>query len=109
MIPTRTRFIGWKHAYKCMGELRHNLCVFSFEDLPELVTRNEYFLNKFQLEYDPISYQCMEEWLNNKISLHQTVNVIYYCRLLFVLPYSVNPTCARLTNNKNAINSIKKL
>ncbi|CAF0812376.1 unnamed protein product [Brachionus calyciflorus] len=99
-IPTKARYIGWKNSYKCMGELRHNLCVFSIEDLPELVTRNEFFLNKFLLQYDPISYQCMEEWLNSKISLYQTVNIINYCRLLFVVPYSINPTCARLLDKQ---------
>lgn len=83
-----------------MGELRHNICVFSIEDLPELVTRNEFFLNKFLIDYDPISYQCMEEWLDKKVSLYQTVNVINYCRLLFVIPYSINPACARLLDNK---------
>ena len=84
-----------------MGELRHNICVFSLEDLPELVTRHEFFANKFLLEFDPIGYQCMEEWLNSKISLHQTVDIIHYCRLLFVIPYSINPSCARLLNGKH--------
>lgn len=96
VIPTRSRFIGWKNSYKCMGQLIHNICIFSLEDLPELVTRKEFFLNKFMLEFDPVSVQCMEEWLNSKITLHQTVDMIYYCRLLFVIPYSINPSCARL-------------
>lgn len=82
--------------YKCKGELRHNICVFSLEDIPELVTRNEFFANKFLLEYDPLTYQCVEEWLKNKISLHQTINVIHYCRLMFIIPYSINPSCARI-------------
>ncbi|RMZ94883.1 beta-1-3-galactosyl-O-glycosyl-glyco beta-1-6-N-acetylglucosaminyltransferase-like [Brachionus plicatilis] len=60
-----------------MGELRHNICVFSLEDLPELTTRSEFFLNKFLLDYDPISYQCMEEWLNSKVSLYQTIVICY--------------------------------
>lgn len=59
------------------------------------------FLNKFLIQYDPIAYQCMEEWINTKVSLYQTVNIINYCRLLFVLPYSINPSCARLVENKN--------
>jgi len=95
-IPTRSRFIGWKPSYNCKGEFRHNICVFSIGDLPELVTRNEFFLNKFLLEYDPISYQCFEEWLNNKVSVHQTVNIVNYCRLIFVLPYSVHSSCSNL-------------
>lgn len=75
--------------------------MFAIEDLPELVTRNEFFLNKFLLEYDPIAYQCMEEWLFSRSVSYQVVNIIYYCRLLFVIPYSINPSCARLIENKN--------
>lgn len=100
-IPSKARFIGWKNSYKCMGELRHNICVFAIEDLPELVTRTEFFLNKFLLEYDPIAYQCMEEWIENRVMSYQTLNIINYCRLLFVIPYSINPSCARLIENKN--------
>lgn len=100
-IPTKARYIGWRNSYKCMGELRHGICVFAIEDLPELVTRNEFFLNKFLLEYDPIAYQCMEEWLFSRSVSYQVVNIIYYCRLLFVIPYSINPSCARLIENKN--------
>jgi hypothetical protein len=98
-VPSKARFIGWKNSYKCMGQLRHNICVFSLEDLPELVTRNEFFANKFLLSFDPISYQCMEEWVSNKVSTNQVINIIHYCRLIFVMPYSVNPSCARLLNS----------
>jgi hypothetical protein len=96
-VPTKARFIGWKDLYKCMGEHRHNICVFGVEDLPELVTRNEFFANKLMLDFDPIAYQCMEEWLANKTSLSQHVNIINYCRLLFVIPYSNHLRCARLS------------
>jgi hypothetical protein len=54
----------------------------------------------------------MEYWLNSKISLTQVVNIIYYCRLLFVIPYSVNPSCARLVENNNYVKlnqNIKRL
>ena len=95
VIPTRSCFIGWNNKYKCMGALRHNVCMFSLEDIPNLVSRAEFFVNKFLIDYDPIAYQCMEEWILNKISLHQTINVIQYCRLPFLIPYSMNPSCIR--------------
>ena len=93
---TRTRFIGWKQKYNCKGKLRHNICIFSIEDIPKLTPRPEFFLNKFLLDYDPITFQCMEEWITNKVSLNQTADVSSYCRLSFVKPYSVHPSCTNL-------------
>ena len=44
----------------------HNVCVFSVLDLPALKDRYELIANKFDIEYDPIAYMCMEEWIHNK-------------------------------------------
>ena len=93
---SRARFIGWRNAYECMGTLRHNICVFSLADVPTLAHRLEFFANKFLLDYDPLAYQCMEEWLDSKVSLTQTVDVLNYCRLAFLLPYTAHPACAGL-------------
>jgi hypothetical protein len=40
--------------------------VFSALDLPALKDRYELIANKFDIEYDPIAYMCMEEWIHNK-------------------------------------------
>ncbi len=95
-IPTRARYVGWKNTYKCHGLLRHNICVFSLEDLPQLIGRAEFFANKFLLEYDPITYQCMEEWITNKITSNQAINALNYCRLPFVIPYSISTSCTNI-------------
>ncbi len=77
-----------------MGKIRHYNCVFSLEDLPQVTHQLDFFANKFLLKYDPLAYQCMEEWLDNKISTKQTVDIINYCRLVFIIPYTNNPACA---------------
>jgi len=75
--PFFGRYIGWNtthHMDRCKGgHFVHNICVFSVQDFPKLVTRHEVIANKFDIEYDPIAYRCMEEWILTK-SLNQTSN-----------------------------------
>ena len=63
----------------------HNICVFSVEDLPRLRTQPQLIANKFDIEYDPIAYSCMEEWLFNKTrDRMRIVNEKIYKRLTFI-------------------------
>lgn len=78
-INTIARFAGWYTEYECKGRWRHGVCVFSIDDLPEMINRRHFFVNKFLLEYDPISYQCMEEWFLERQRMNLTVNVFFYC------------------------------
>ena len=81
-ISTLSRFAGWGGEYKCKGKWRHGVCVFSIEDLPEMITRPHFVVNKFLLEFDPISYQCMEEWYLQRETTENTLNMYYYCNFL---------------------------
>lgn len=68
--PFFGRYIGWKtrtHLTRCQsGHYVHNICVFGVRDLPLLKQRYELIANKFDIDYDPIVYMCMEEWIQNK-------------------------------------------
>jgi hypothetical protein len=77
----------------CEGIKIHSLCIFSYKSLPRLIPRLEYFLNKFRLEYDPIAYQCMEEWINNKTELKETIKIRDYCQLPFIRNYTQYVDC----------------
>ncbi|XP_060593265.1 beta-1,3-galactosyl-O-glycosyl-glycoprotein beta-1,6-N-acetylglucosaminyltransferase-like [Ruditapes philippinarum] len=68
--PFFGRYIGW-NTTKLLSRCKekhyvHNVCVFSALDLPALKDRYELIANKFDIEYDPIAYMCMEEWIHNK-------------------------------------------
>ena len=65
------------------------------EDLPDVVTHSEFIVNKFLLTYDPIAYQCLEEWIDIKASFNPTIDIVKYCRLPFVKKYSLYKSCAR--------------
>jgi hypothetical protein len=81
--------------YECKGIYIHNVCIYSLRDVPELVGRREYFANKFHLQYDPVTYQCMEEWMANKIKKEETIKITDYCRLPFIKDYTQRVECMK--------------
>jgi hypothetical protein len=39
------------------------VCVFfSVEDIPEIIAKPHFILNKLLFENDPVAYQCMKYW-----------------------------------------------
>ena len=42
------------------------ICNLGTGDLYRLQTATELFINKLNLEYDPIAFHCLEEWFLNK-------------------------------------------
>ena len=84
-VNTLSRFAGWGGEYKCKGMWRHGVCILSIRDLPFLTSRPHFFVNKFLLDYDPVSYQCMEEWLDEKNLAYKNnshVNLFDICEFL---------------------------
>ncbi|KAK3089407.1 hypothetical protein FSP39_003388 [Pinctada imbricata] len=66
MKPWMASYAAWKGEGRCHGKIRHDVCVFGIGDLNELVSRKEFFANKFYLDFQPLTLDCMEEWLFNK-------------------------------------------
>lgn len=89
--PYFGRYIGWNNALhhsRCKAGLYiHNICVFSIQDFPSIIERKEIIANKFDIEYDPIAYRCMEEWILTN-SLNRTG--IKYSRLYKKIPAFAN-------------------
>ncbi|BFZ15158.1 hypothetical protein BsWGS_18197 [Bradybaena similaris] len=50
----------------CYGKFVHKICVFSPEDLPNLIKQNFLFANKFFIYSHPAALHCMDEWLYNR-------------------------------------------
>ncbi len=65
----------------------------SVYDLPLVARRPEYFANKFMLSYDPVAYQCLEEWYDTRVKLDDVIptDLNYYCE--FIKPYSTRVNC----------------
>jgi hypothetical protein len=73
--------------YDCKGIWRRSICVFGIEDLPFITRKKHFIVNKFLLEYDPIAYQCMEEWFAEKKKKNSSlgtplIDVSFYCKFI---------------------------
>jgi hypothetical protein len=53
----------------------------SVYDLPLLRRRTEFWADKFDLGHDPVAYQCMEEWHDERVKLGDElfVDLNTYC------------------------------
>ena len=47
-----------------------------------MITKPHFILNKLLLDYDPISYQCMEEWYHLKVASTEMINMFPYCNFI---------------------------
>jgi hypothetical protein len=84
-IDTLTNFCRWMSSSEfntnCHSFWRNQICVMSVYDLLLLSNRHEYFANKFILSYDPVVYQCMEEWYDARVEMTYatSLNLSVYC------------------------------
>jgi hypothetical protein len=81
-IDCLTRFAGWDGDYDCKGIDRNGLCVFSIGDLPILISSPKFVINKFLLSFDPLSYQCIEEWYEHQVETKPIIDMNYYCKFI---------------------------
>jgi hypothetical protein len=68
-LDTIARYVHWESIHECKGIWRNQVCVFSIEDLPKIKEAKEFIVNKFLLDFDPIAYQCMEEFYYSKTKI----------------------------------------
>jgi len=83
--PWLAAFAKWQPVDDCKGKWRHTSCVYGIEDLPQLMTRKEFFANKFDVEFEPFARECLAAWIKFKEVCPQEVNLTYYENLPFVI------------------------
>ena len=50
---------------KCHGKFVRNICILGLADLSKAVKDVGLYANKFFYYYQPLAYDCLEEWLND--------------------------------------------
>ncbi|KAK7104117.1 N-acetyllactosaminide beta-1,6-N-acetylglucosaminyl-transferase-like [Littorina saxatilis] len=66
---------GAKEKYGgCHGKIVRGICHFGVGDLPLLTKSPQLFANKFSYDYQPLSYDCLEEWYFHKVELEDAGN-----------------------------------
>ena len=58
--------------------------MFGVGDLPSLVHRHEFFVNKLYYNYHPIALECLNNWLEQRITCPSDIDRDFYNNLPFV-------------------------
>ena len=58
-------------VHPCHGKFVRMICHFGVGDLPALTASPQLFANKFSYDYQPLAYDCLEQWLFHKVRLEE--------------------------------------
>ncbi|XP_076452618.1 beta-1,3-galactosyl-O-glycosyl-glycoprotein beta-1,6-N-acetylglucosaminyltransferase-like [Babylonia areolata] len=93
--PYLARYLSWgtrwldrdgryPYNFPCSGK-RVRVCIFGVGDLPLMTSRKELFVNKLYSTFQPLTYNCMEEWLMDmtiaEYAGHLALNTSFYSSL----------------------------
>ncbi len=82
--PWVAMYASWDPINPCHGKRVRGVCVFGIGDLPQLMARKELFANKFYMDYEYLTMDCLEEWLHNKTKFDLPIDTEFYRQLPFV-------------------------
>ncbi|XP_071509107.1 N-acetyllactosaminide beta-1,6-N-acetylglucosaminyl-transferase-like [Diadema antillarum] len=71
------RFIRWTNSNyypPCVGKYVRAVCVIGAGYLPQLSSQPHLFVNKIHYDYDPITIQCLEEFLDYRTVFPDTIS-----------------------------------
>jgi hypothetical protein len=75
-------------SYPCSGKWANQICIFGVGDLPRLAVRPELFANKFHVDHETQTYDCLEELLYNRtrreLDRLDELDVAFYSKLSYV-------------------------
>jgi N-acetyllactosaminide beta-1,6-N-acetylglucosaminyltransferase len=77
-------YVKWYPEVKCAGYWKRGICILGVGDLPDLLTRKEFFVNKFELDSQPLAFECIEAWLQQRVLCPAPLDLDFYRRLRFV-------------------------
>lgn len=66
-------WVGMYDQLECNGRVLRGICVYGVRDAPWLAARPELFANKFNLTYDYLGLDCLEERHRNRTMLRTKV------------------------------------
>lgn len=66
-------WVGMYDKFDCNGRVLRGICVYGLRDIPWLATRKELFANKFNLTYDHLGLDCLEERHRNRTMMRSNV------------------------------------
>ncbi|ELT91705.1 hypothetical protein CAPTEDRAFT_90784 [Capitella teleta] len=85
--PWLAMYVSWKQSVprgRCSSTYVRKVCIFTLRDLPDLISRKELFANKFYAEREPMTTECLDQWLKTVEKAQLPFNGQYYRDLPFV-------------------------
>ena len=79
-------YSAWPDEDLCYGRVIRNTspCVFGVKDVPQLVKREEFFANKFFMDYQPMAQLCLSEFIQTRARCQTGFDTTFYKKLTFV-------------------------
>ena len=67
-LQTPIRYKMWEFGGGvCAGKYVRQVCIISTGDLWRLKQSTALFVNKFNADYSPLAYSCVEQWMQQKV------------------------------------------
>ena len=83
--PFLAVYVKWYPVVACHGVWKRGVCVLGAGDLPDLLQRPEFFVNKFAIDFQPLALECLEAWLEHRVRCTVPFNTTYYRQLPFIV------------------------
>ena len=83
-------YVKWQSGSRCIceGKYVRYICILGVGDLHELLPRREFFVNKFDLTYEPLAFECAERWLQHRVHCPVAFDARFYQSLSFVVAHN---------------------
>ena len=84
-------YVKWSNirGSRCAGKYVRWVCVLGVGDLPDLLSRHEFFVNKFDIDYQPLAFDCAERWLQHRVRCPVEFDAKFYRSLSFVADHDM--------------------
>ena len=77
-------YVVWWYENNCHGRNNRGHCVYGIGDLANLVTRPEFMANRIDVNFEPLTVECLEAWHRLKEECPPYFDSKFYQSLEFV-------------------------
>ena len=82
--PWMAVYVVWTYESKCYGQSVRDHCLYGVGDLKILTSRPEIMANRIDVDFEPLSVDCLEAWHRFKEICPPAFNQTFYESFPFV-------------------------
>ena len=76
--------VVWIYENKCYGKSLRGHCLYGVGDLKSLASRPEIMANRIDVNFQPLTVNCLEAWLRYKETCPPAFNETFYNSIPFI-------------------------